>query len=143
MFKPVKVCIVGCGRVSKSHLAGMNEIPEELQVVAIVSSNLEKRKSLSKQYSIPKTFSSLEEALKDPEIEAVDLCLPNDVHKDATIQSVRAGKHVFVEKPMANTTADCLEMIHCADEAGVHLMVGQSRRFHDAVFKFQGAVRPK
>ena len=135
MAKPLKICVVGCGRVSKSHLAGMRGISDEVEIIAIVSSDLEKRKSFAQEYAVPKSFASLEEALKDPQIEAVDLCLPNHVHREAAVQSALAGKHVLVEKPMANTVEDCEEMIRAAAEAGVHLMVGQSRRFHDAVFK--------
>ena len=135
MAKPLKICIVGCGRVSKSHLAGMREIPDEVEIAAIVSSDAEKRKSFAQDYTVPKSFASLTEALKDPEIEAVDLCIPNHVHREAAVQSALAGKHVLVEKPMANTVDDCEQMIRAADEAGVRLMVGQSRRFHDAVFK--------
>lgn len=135
MGEPLKVCVVGCGRVSKSHLAGMSEIPDKAEVVAIVSSDPAKRESLSEEYAIPKTYSSLEDALEDPAIEAVDLCLPNYIHKNSAVKSAQAGKHILVEKPMANTVADCEEMIEAAEKAGVLLMVGQSRRFHDAVFK--------
>jgi predicted dehydrogenase len=135
MADPLAICVVGCGRVSKSHLAGMLEIPEEVEIAAIVSSDHAKRESFSKEYSVSKSYARLEDALRDPEIEAVDLCLPNHVHGEATIKSARAGKHILVEKPMANTVKDCNEMIKAADKAGVHLMVGQSRRFHDAVFK--------
>ena len=135
MHAPVKICVVGLGRVSGSHLAGMHEIPDEVEIAAVVSSDPEKRKSVCSQYSVPKAYASLEEALRDPEIEAMDLCLPNYIHREITIRCAEAGKHILVEKPMANTVADCEKMIQAADKAGVLLMVGQSRRFHDAVFK--------
>jgi predicted dehydrogenase len=135
MADQLAICVVGCGRVSRSHLEGMREIPNEVKISAIVSSDPAKRESFSKEYLVPKSYAHLDDMLEDAEIEAVDLCLPNHVHKEATIKSVRAGKHVLVEKPMANTVKDCEEMIVAAEKAGVCLMVGQSRRFHDAVFK--------
>ena len=135
MQAPVKICVVGLGRVSKSHLAGMREISEAVEIAAIVSSDPDKRKTFSSEYSVPKTYASLDGALKDPEIEAVDLCLPNHVHREVAVRCAEAGKHILVEKPMANTVEDCEKMIRAADKAGVSLMVGQSRRFHDAVFK--------
>ena len=90
---------------------------------------------LFRSYKVPRTYATLEDALKDPDIEAVDLCLPNHLHADAAVLCARAGKHVLVEKPMANTVADCERMIDAAEKAGVILMSGQSRRYHDAVLK--------
>jgi len=124
MQPPVKICVVGLGRISKSHLAGMREIPEAVQIAAIVSSDPDKRKMVSSEYSIPKTYASLDEALKDPEIEAMDLCLPNHVHREIAVRCAEAGKHILVEKPMANTVGDCEKMIRAANKAGVRLMVG-------------------
>lgn len=135
MTEPLRVCVVGCGRVSKSHLTGMQEIPDSIEITAIVSNDAEKRTSFQKTYSARKAYATLEQALEDPDIEAVDICLPNQLHRDATIKSAGAGKHVLVEKPMANTVEECEAMIKAADEAGVILMVGQSRRYHNAVFE--------
>jgi predicted dehydrogenase len=135
MGTPVKVCVVGLGRVARSHLAGMREVPEAVEITGVVSSDQEKRKAVAAEFSVPRTYATLSDALQDPEIEAVDLCIPNHVHLKATVQSAEAGKHILVEKPMANTVRDCRRMIGAADKAGVTLMVGQSRRFYDAVFK--------
>jgi predicted dehydrogenase len=135
MIEPLRVCVLGCGRVSKSHLAGMLEIPDKVEIAAIVSSDPEKRKSFQAEFSVPKAYETLQEALGDHSIEAVDICIPNHVHEEATINCARAGKHILVEKPMANSVAECEAMIDAADAAGVMLMVGQSRRYHDAVFE--------
>lgn len=70
MHAPVKICVVGLGRVSANHLSGMNEIPDEMQIAAVVSSDPNKRESVCSQYSVPKAHASLDEALWDPEIEA-------------------------------------------------------------------------
>ena len=135
MAEPLRMCVVGCGRVSKSHLAGMLEIPDKVEITAVVSSDPAKRISFQQEYSARKAYATLEQALEDPDIEAVDLCLPNHIHEEATLKSAATGKHVLVEKPMANTVKECEAMINAAAEAGVILMVGQSRRYHDAVFE--------
>jgi predicted dehydrogenase len=127
--------VVGLGRVASSHLAGMREIPEWVEIAGVVSSDPDKRKAVAAEYAVPRAHSTLEEALKDPETEAVDLCIPNHLHMNAAVRSAEAGKHVLVEKPMANTLRECRRMIRAADRAGVTLMVGQSRRFYDAVFR--------
>ncbi len=71
-----------------------------------------------------KKFRALDELLADPTIDAVDLCLPPSLHADATVQALRAGKHVFVEKPMALTTAECKKMVAAADKSGKQVFVG-------------------
>ena len=69
-------------------------------------------------------YSDLEGLLNDPNIDLVDLCLPPNLHAEATIAALKAGKHVFVEKPMALTTADCDKMVKAAEKAGKLLLVG-------------------
>jgi predicted dehydrogenase len=69
-------------------------------------------------------YSDLEGLLDDADIDLVDLCLPPNLHADAAIAALKAGKHVFVEKPMALTTADCDKMVKAAEKAGKLLLVG-------------------
>ncbi|HTN74326.1 MAG TPA: Gfo/Idh/MocA family oxidoreductase [Pirellulaceae bacterium] len=69
-------------------------------------------------------YTALDELLADDSIDAVDLCLPPNLHAAATIQALRAGKHVFVEKPMALSTAECKQMVAAAEKSGKQLFVG-------------------
>jgi predicted dehydrogenase len=69
-------------------------------------------------------YSDLAGLLGDPSIDLVDLCLPPDLHAQAAMATLRAGKHVFVEKPMALTTGDCDQMVKAAEKAGKQLLVG-------------------
>jgi predicted dehydrogenase len=71
-----------------------------------------------------KKCSALSEVLRDPAIDLVDLCLPPNLHADAALAALKAGKHVFVEKPMALTAADCDKMVKAAEKAGKQLLVG-------------------
>jgi predicted dehydrogenase len=71
-----------------------------------------------------RAFEHLDAMLKDPSIELVDLCLPPNLHADAAVQALNAGKHVFVEKPMALTTAECDRMVEAARKANRRLFVG-------------------
>ena len=74
-------------------------------------------------------YRSYEEAVRDPNIEAVDICLPTNLHAPAALAALRAGKHVLTEKPMALTGADCDAMIAEADQQGRVLMVAQVLRY--------------
>jgi predicted dehydrogenase len=71
-----------------------------------------------------RAYDRLEALLQDPSIDLIDLCLPPNLHADATCQALAAGKHVFVEKPMALTTAECDRMVEAAKKAGKLLLVG-------------------
>src|SRR5688500_10111858 len=69
-------------------------------------------------------YSDLAGMLGDPSIDLVDLCLPPNLHCEAALAALRAGKHVFVEKPMALTAAECDKMVTAAQKAGRQLLVG-------------------
>src|SRR5688500_9954868 len=71
-----------------------------------------------------KKYSRLTEVLRDPAIALVDLCLRPNLHAEAALAALKAGKHVFVEKPMALTAADCDKMVKAAEKAGKQLLVG-------------------
>jgi len=87
-----------------------------------------------------KHYAKLEDALADASIDAVDLCLPTDLHESATIAALRSGKHVLVEKPMALDVESCQRMIDEAERAGKILMVAQVLRFFPAYRALQSAV---
>lgn len=69
-------------------------------------------------------YSDIANLLRDPSIDLVDLCLPPNLHAETAIAALRAGKHVFVEKPMALTAADCDKMVRAAEKAGKQVLVG-------------------
>lgn len=74
-------------------------------------------------------FTSVEAALADPSLDAVDICLPTDLHASAAMQALRAGKHVLLEKPMALHTADACALCDAAEQSGLILMAGHVLRF--------------
>src|SRR5215208_3769227 len=74
-------------------------------------------------------YEALDDLLKDPAIDLVDLCLPPNLHAEASIAALKAGKHVFVEKPMGLTTAECDLIMKAAQKAGKQIMVGHSLPF--------------
>lgn len=73
--------------------------------------------------------SDWRELLVDPQVNAIDICLPTDLHANVAIEALRAGKHVFCEKPMANTPEDCERMMAAARSHGCMLMIGHVLRF--------------
>ena len=122
------MAVVGCGRIAAAHLPGLTRIPE-YELVATVDAIPDRAREAATQYSFRRWYASMEEALQDPEVEAAILLLPHDQHRDASLQFLRAGRHVLVEKPMALTTAEADEMIAAADKADRKLMVAHVMRF--------------
>src|SRR5579885_2116524 len=126
------------------HLKALRSIPE-IQVAAVVSRDEKKLAgdltgsqgniggpAERFDFSGVRKYRELGHALRDREIDAVDLCVPTDLHEPAAIESLRAGKHVLVEKPMALDAAACDRMIEEAHRARRILMVGHVLRFFPA-----------
>lgn len=129
------LCLVGLGRIAQSHLSAIAELKDILKLRAVVTRDPDKGKMVESEYGAEKIYASLDKALEDPEIEAVDICLPHHLHADAAISAAKAGKHVFIEKPLARNLEEADRIIEAAKSAGVKLMVGQSRRFTRATLE--------
>jgi predicted dehydrogenase len=127
----MRLAVVGLGFMGGVHLKALASL-QTVELAAVVS-----RRASD---SAAKHYSNLDDALADPEIEAVDLCLPTDLHESATIASLRGGKHVLVEKPMALTVESCHRMIAEAERAKRILMVAHVLRFFPAYRALQHAV---
>lgn len=130
----LKICLIGCGRIALSHLNAAKQ-SGLVEAVALVDTSLDRAADYAARYGIKHVFTTPEEAAAGCGLDAFDICLPNDLHKDMAIRCARLKKHVLLEKPMANSASDCAEMIREADAAGVTLMIGQSRRYYPAVMK--------
>jgi len=127
----MRLAVVGLGFMGGVHLKALASVPS-VELAAVVS---RRAPELSVRH-----YTSLDDALADPEIDAVDLCLPTDLHQSATIAALRAGKHVLVEKPMALSVESCHRMIAEADRARKILMVAHVLRFFPAYRALERAV---
>lgn len=137
----MKIAVFGLGFMGSTHLKAIANLPQA-ELVAVMDLN-EARLSgdLSDiqgniggpgqklDFSSIARYPSWQEALRDPVIEAVDICLPTNLHAPVALEALRAGKHVLTEKPMALTGEDCDEMIAEAGRQNRVLMVAQVLRF--------------
>jgi predicted dehydrogenase len=92
----------------------------------VCDANPERLEKASTRYPSLQTTTRIEDVIGDPEVDAVLIATPISSHHALTLQALRAGKHVFVEKPLATSVAECDEMCAAADEAGLVLMVGHT-----------------
>lgn len=85
---------------------------------------------LAEEYKVPNVYTDVDQLLADPQIDAVYIATPVDLHKWHTIAAAKAGKHVLVEKPMAMNVRECNHMLAVCEKHMVKLQVGYMRRFH-------------
>ncbi len=124
------VGILGCGNRSKSHIQSLNQVPD-IRIGALcdrVPHKMDRRQELIEGSASPQKYTDLEQMVRQEDLDAVAVVLPNHLHKEATITALESGKHVFCEKPMALTVADCNQMIAAAERSRRALQIGTQRR---------------
>lgn len=139
-MKQFGLAIVGCGVIAKSHLAAIVNMPD-VKLVATVDSHVERAEAYAKEYGATRHYGDYGQALADPEVDGVILCLPPFLHAPFSIQGAQAGKHVLVEKPIAASTTEGREMIAAAAKSGTVLMVGQIMRFWNSTSKVRELIQ--
>lgn len=132
--KKLGICLIGCGRAGMIHARNYKNKVENARMVACVDAVEAAAKAAAEEMGITKYYTDYHEILNDPEVDAVVVVAPTDLHKQIVIDCAAAGKHIFCEKPMAMTVEECDEMIEACDKAGVKLQIGFMRRF-DASFR--------
>ncbi len=123
--KPVCIALVGLGYWGPNLLRNFHEL-SEADVVTVCDVRLDALHAVTKRYPAIKTTTRFDDILADPTIEAVALATPVTSHHSLGLAALEAGKHVFVEKPLASSSADALELIRCARAAGLVLMPGHT-----------------
>ena len=125
----MKVCVAGQGAFGQKHLEGIQNI-KGVEVISLTGGNPDATKEVAQKFKIPHWTGELAESLKQPGLEAVILATPTQMHAKQAIQCLRAGKHVQVEIPMADTLADSREIVKVQKETGLIAMAGHTRRFN-------------
>jgi predicted dehydrogenase len=126
---PTRVAVIGCGLIAtRTHLPAYLETPG-CELAAVVSGHRENAETAASRFGVPRVLEAWQDAVADPDIDAIDICTPNALHAPIAIAAARAGKHVIVEKPMATSLADADAMIAAAQKHGVTLMVAHNLRF--------------
>jgi predicted dehydrogenase len=128
MARPVRVGVIGLAWPGNEHLKGYQTCPEA-QVVALCDLKKDLLAEKAAEYGVKKTFTNYRKMLELPGLDAVDVCIPNDLHARATIDSFRAGKHVLCEKPPARSASEARRMAQAAGRARKTLMYAVCLRF--------------
>ena len=121
-MEKVRWGVLGTAYIFERDTARGMALADNCELVAIAGRTLEKAEAFRKKYGFRKAYGSYEELLKDPEVEAVYIPLPNQLHCEWTVRALQSGKHVLCEKPMAHTSADAkavsAQSLYSGDTAG-------------------------
>ena len=132
-MEKIKVAVIGCGTIANSaHIpAYMNNEKAEIKYFCDII--LERAEKAVHDYGCGTAILDYHEALNDPEVQAISVCTPNNMHAQISIDAMRAGKDVLCEKPAARTYQEALEMQKVQHETGRILNIGVVNRFNDNV----------
>jgi predicted dehydrogenase len=122
----LRVAIIGMGWAGTRHVEAIRELGAKITVDCIVDNDAEFLRTKAAELGIQKTYTVYEDALADPAVQAISICLPHHLHPAAAIAAAEAGKHILCEKPIALTVDDATLMIEAAETHGVKLYVAEN-----------------
>ncbi|MCC6940918.1 MAG: oxidoreductase [Novosphingobium sp. 32-60-15] len=125
----MRIALAGAGAFGEKHLDGLKNI-DGVEITSIISRRAEQAAAVAEKYGAKHSGTELEEALARDDVDAVILCTPTQMHAAQAIACMKAGKHVQVEIPLADSWADSEEVLRVQQETGKVCMVGHTRRFN-------------
>ena len=139
-MKSVRIGIVGAKFAGGFHMDVWKTIPGA-EVVAIADLVEEARKDFQKKYGIPKAYSSGDELIRDPDIDVVDICVPNFLHSQIAIAAMQGGKSVICEKPFATTMDDAHKVMEAQAKSGVRFFYAEDWIFVPALQRMETIIK--
>jgi 2-hydroxy-4-carboxymuconate semialdehyde hemiacetal dehydrogenase len=125
----MKICVAGQGAFGVKHLEAIAKI-DGIEVVSLAGGNLAGTEEVARKFNIPHWTTNLADSLAQPGVEAAILTTPTQIHADQAEQCMRAGKHVMIEIPMADSLKDSERIVRIQRETGLVAMAGHTRRFN-------------
>lgn len=136
----VKWGIIGCGDVAEIKSGPAFQKVTNSELIAVMRRNGDKAADFAKRHHVPKWYNDAEKLINDPDINAIYVATPPSSHAAYAIKSMRAGKPVYVEKPMAMNADECQQMIDVSQQTGVPLFVAYYRRVMPYFIKLKSLV---
>ncbi len=135
--KKIRYAVVGLGWIAQEVILPGFEGAKNSELVALVTDDPEKARELGEKYGVTQVvdYNGYDGLLRGGTVDAVFITLPNSLHKDFTVRAAHAGIHVLCEKPMADSVAECREMIRACEQARVKLMIAYRLHFEPANLK--------
>lgn len=131
---PIRVGLIGGGGIATFHINGYREHADTITIGAVADAVPATAEARGTELGVP-SFTDYREMLERADVDAVDICLPHHLHRDAIVAAARAGKHVLCEKPLCLTPEEAADVESAVREAGVTLMCAHNQLFMPAVAK--------
>ncbi|NLP59406.1 Gfo/Idh/MocA family protein [Lutibacter sp. B1] len=128
IHKEIRWGMIGAGDVCEVKSGPAFQQISNSKLMAVMRRNAEKAKDFAKRHNVPKWYTNADDLFNDPEVNAVYIATPPNSHKEYTLKAAKAGKPVYVEKPMARSYKECMAMVNACNEAKVPLFVAYYRR---------------
>ncbi|MEK6968835.1 MAG: Gfo/Idh/MocA family oxidoreductase [Nanoarchaeota archaeon] len=141
MTIPIKVAVIGVGSMGENH-ARVYAYCEKTQLVAVADSNKEQAEKIAKKFNV-RAYSDYKEMLEKEKLDAVSIVVPTSLHKEVAVYVFKKGVNVLLEKPIAQTEEEAKEIIECAKENKVKLMIGHIERFNPAIIELKKKLEQK
>ena len=132
--------IIGCGNVTELKSGPAFSKTDHSRLVAVMRRDGQKAADYARRHGVAKWYSDAAQLINDPEVNAVYVATPPDTHAAYAIAAMKAGKPVYVEKPMARNHQECKEMLRVSEETGMPLFVAYYRRSLPAFLKVKELV---
>lgn len=142
-FNKVRWGIIGCGNVTEVKSGPAFQKVKNSELVAVMRRTGELAKDYAERHNVPKWYNDADHLINDLDVDAIYIATPPGSHKEYTIKAAKAGKPVYVEKPMARNIGECQEMIDACEAAGVPLFVAYYRRAHPRFLKIKELLEEK
>lgn len=140
IFNTVRWGIIGVGDVTEVKSGPAFYKTEHSELVAVMRRNAAKAEDFAYRHHVSKWYSNASELIDDPNVDAIYVATPPDSHANYAIEAMRAGKPVYVEKPMARHFSECQEMLRVSKETGIPIWVAYYRRTLPAFLKVKELI---
>jgi predicted dehydrogenase len=131
--KTVRLAIVGCGEVTMhKHLPALRRVPG-VEIAAVADLDENRRNAVGQRFGIARRYVDASRLLDQAEVDAVGVCVPPARHAEVALAAIRAGKHVWIDKPLTLDRAECVQLLEQSRRSEVKVMVGFHMRFHRLV----------
>ncbi len=137
----IGVGIIGAGEIAGAHIRGYLRVPEHARVTAIADVDPVHAKRYTEPAGSPEVFLDYRQLIASPLVDAVDVCLPHHLHKDAIVAAAAAGKHILCEKPLCMTIEEAEAVTHAVTTAGITLMCAHNQLFLPTVATARQMIR--
>ncbi len=125
----IKFAVIGLGWFGEKHCEALSAIPN-VELFAVCTRTQSRLREVADRFQVPHAYTDYHELLANPDVDAVNVVTMWDQHTAPTLAALEAGKHVFLEKPMASTVDDCRKIVDAAEASSAAFMVGHICRFN-------------